>query len=456
MVKYLGNPHSLFIITFIAFVVPCFCDPTDIISSCLIRHNVYNFTLLPHNGSQSPDTIAPQTFPFRICGMLSPLLQNQVAIAIPTELKQLVNSMRCCREGWYEFRVRCGGHSYEGISSVVPDGNPFVIIDMMSLNQVSVDVESETAWVEGGATLGETYYAVAEASNVHGFSAGSCPTVDGRVLDRKAMGEDVFWAIRGGGGGDWGDCLCMEDQVVESTETVTSCIMSRTRTKLHVAELVTSGNSSHPELGVEKEDCREMSWIESILYFSGLPNGSSISELRNRYLEDKLYFKAKSDYVRTPISMEGLVTALDILEMEPKGSVVLDPYGGEMEKISSDALPFSSQKRQPVLNSVYGGLGRRQHCYEQQGPRAAYVNYMDLDLGQMNSSISSNDPVEAARDWGEKYFLNNYDRLVKVKTCIDPDNVFNNQQGIPPMPTARLNNRSEGLGVSERCMVVSY
>ncbi|KAL6315427.1 hypothetical protein AAG906_000542 [Vitis piasezkii] len=423
MVKYLGNPHSLFIITFIAFVVPCFCDPTDIISSCLIRHNVYNFTLLPHNGSQSPDYYRLLNFSLQNLRYAVPTAPKPVAIAIPQSLKQLVNSMRC------------GGHSYEGISSVVPDGNPFVIIDMMSLNQVSVD----------------TYYAVAEASNVHGFSAGSCPTVDGRVLDRKAMGEDVFWAIRGGGGGVWGIVYAWKIKLLKVPETVTSCIMSRTGTKLHVAELVHKWQFIAPRLepsfylslGVEKEDCREMSWIESILYFSGLPNGSSISELRNRYLEDKLYFKAKSDYVRTPISMEGLVTALDILEMEPKGSVVLDPYGGEMEKISSDALPFPHRK---------GNLFSIQYM----GPRAAYVNYMDLDLGQMNSSISSNDPVEAARDWGEKYFLNNYDRLVKVKTCIDPDNVFNNQQGIPPMPTARLNNRSEGLGVSERCMVVSY
>ena len=556
MVKYLGNPHSLFIITFIAFVVPCFCDPTDIISSCLIRHNVYNFTLLPHNGSQSPDYYRLLNFSLQNLRYAVPTAPKPVAIAIPQSLKQLVNSMRCCREGWYEFRVRCGGHSYEGISSVVPDGNPFVIIDMMSLNQVSVDVESETAWVEGGATLGETYYAVAEASNVHGFSAGSCPTVgvgghiagggfgllsrkyglaadnvvdallidaDGRVLDRKAMGEDVFWAIRGGGGGVWGIVYAWKIKLLKVPETVTSCIMSRTGTKLHVAELVHKWqfiaprlepsfylsvfvgaglqggdeetgvsasfkgfylgsrneamsilNRVFPELGVEKEDCREMSWIESILYFSGLPNGSSISDLRNRYLEDKLYFKAKSDYVRTPISMEGLVTALDILEMEPKGSVVLDPYGGEMEKISSDALPFPHRKGNlfsiqymvaweedsTAMSNKYidwiRGFYKWMMPYVSQGPRAAYVNYMDLDLGQMNSSISSNDPVEAARDWGEKYFLNNYDRLVKVKTCIDPDNVFNNQQGIPPMPTARLNNRSEGLGVSERCMVVSY
>ncbi|PQQ16387.1 reticuline oxidase [Prunus yedoensis var. nudiflora] len=74
-------------------------------------------------------------------------------------------------------------------------------------------------------------------------------------------------------------------------------------------------------------------------------------------------------------------------------------------------------------------------------PRAAYINYVDLDLGTMrfvDPSVTTKDAVEIARDWGEKYFLNNYNRLVKAKTLIDPSNVFRNQQGIPPMSLASL------------------
>lgn len=103
-----------------------------------------------------------------------------------------------------------------------------MLIDVMNLNQVFVDVKSESAWVEGGAMLGQTYYAISESSQVLGFSAGSFPTVGigghiagggfgllsrkyslvadnvvdallidayGRLLDREAMGEDVFWVF---------------------------------------------------------------------------------------------------------------------------------------------------------------------------------------------------------------------------------------------------------------------
>ncbi|KAG9455405.1 hypothetical protein H6P81_008309 [Aristolochia fimbriata] len=44
------------------------------------------------------------------------------------------------------------------------------------------------------------------------------------------------------------------------------------------------------------------------------------------------------------------------------------------------------------------------------------------------------DAVNEGRAWGEKYFLGNYDRLVRVKTLIDPNNAFCNPQSIPPLP----------------------
>lgn len=534
MVKWLDNLHFLFIVAFVTFV-GCLFEPTDIISSCLTQHDINNYTVLPQKGNESPTYNRLLNFSIQNLRYAVSTAPKPVAIVVPQNQEELVNTVSCCREGSFVIRVRCGGHSYEGTSSVVSNGSPFVIIDMMSMNQVLVDLKSETAWVEGGATLGETYYAIAEESNVHGFSAGSCPTVgagghiagggfgllsrkyglaadsvvdallidaDGRLLDREAMGEDVFWAIRGGGGGVWGIVYAWKIKLLKVPETVTSCIMSRPGTKSLVAELVYKWQFVAPrldpsfylsvfvgagllgeketgvsasfkgfylgskreamailntfrELGVEDEECREMSWIESIVYFSGLAEGSSISELKNRYLEDKYYFKAKSDYVRTPISMKGLSSALDILEKEPKGYVILDPYGGEMERIRSDAIAFPHRKgnlftiqylvdwredspRSHKYIRWIRGFYETMTQYVSQGPRAAYVNYMDLDLGVMgmvnnNSMSSSGDPVEIARAWGEKYFLDNYERLVKAKTLIDPNNVFNNQQGIPPM-----------------------
>ncbi|KAE8797840.1 Reticuline oxidase [Hordeum vulgare] len=73
-------------------------------------------------------------------------------------------------------------------------------------------------------------------------------------------------------------------------------------------------------------------------------------------------------------------------------------------------------------------------------PRAAYVNYLDLDLGVNNwtraAGGSSPQAVARARSsWGRAYFGKNFDRLVRAKMVVDPGNVFNNAQSIPPLNT---------------------
>ncbi|KAK6133501.1 hypothetical protein DH2020_032747 [Rehmannia glutinosa] len=115
-------------------------------------------------------------------------------------------------------------------------------------------LDDQTAWVQSGALLGELYYRIWLKSNLLGFPAGVCPTVgvgghlsgggygnmirkyglsvdhvidavivdaNGRVLDRKSMGEDLFWAIRGGGGASFGVILVYRINLVPVPPNVT-------------------------------------------------------------------------------------------------------------------------------------------------------------------------------------------------------------------------------------------
>lgn len=81
----------------------------------------------------------------------------------------------CARKYDMQIRVRSGGHDYEGLSFL--SYQEFVLIDLAELSSISVDIESETAWIGAGASIGELYYRIAEKSKVPGFPAGSCPTV---------------------------------------------------------------------------------------------------------------------------------------------------------------------------------------------------------------------------------------------------------------------------------------
>lgn len=156
----------------VSLLAPAFATLQDVESfqSCLIDHGVNNFTVYYKNPSTSYFNLLD--FSIQNLRFLDPSIPKPLAIVVPESKEQLISSVLCSRAGSYEVRVRCGGHSYEGTSYTPSDGASFVLIDMMNLSQISVDLESEVAWVEGGATLGQTYYSISKSSSVHGFSGG--------------------------------------------------------------------------------------------------------------------------------------------------------------------------------------------------------------------------------------------------------------------------------------------
>ncbi|KAJ1267375.1 hypothetical protein BS78_07G051400 [Paspalum vaginatum] len=514
-------------------------------TSCLAAAGVRNVTARQSPSYEAALLVSVQNLRFAGAGAPKP-----TAVVVPSSLEELRACVRCARASGLVVRLRSGGHSYEGVSYTTEDGAAFAVVDLAALDGVRVDAGARTAWVEAGATLGQVYSAVAAASPALAFSAGSCPTVGagghvagggfgllsrkyglagdnvvdavlvdagGRVLDRAAMGEDVFWAIRGGGGGSWGAVYAWRVRLRPVPERVTAFIVNRPGSADAVARLVsawqhvapwlpdefyvsafvgaglpelknrTAGGTTSvtfkglylgprrdaleilaarfPEIGPLADlGAREMSWIESVLFFSGLPEGSSVADLADRVLHAKTYFKAKSDYVRRPTALDQLARAVALLSEQPKASVIFDPYGGAMDRVAPGDLPFPHRRGnihgvQYIVEWAAADDGRSEEYVDwlrrfyafmgpfvSKNPRAAYVNYMDLDLGTNNWSSSASEgrrrrgggsspspDVEAARAWGERYFMGNYDRLVRAKTLIDPDNVFRNAQSIPPL-----------------------
>ncbi|XP_042056373.1 berberine bridge enzyme-like 13 [Salvia splendens] len=153
-----------------------------------------------------------------------------------------------------------------------------------------------------------------------------------------------------------------------------------------------------PELGLAREDCVEMSWIQSTLYVAGFPIESR-EVLLNRSDPGVRSFKSKSDYVQKPTPVKGLEGMWRrLLEAEAAAAaVLLMPYGGRMPEIGESALPFPYRggnlfEVAPVVYWNGDGdseryvdwirrLQRYMTPYVSSSPRAAYFNYRDLDIG---------------------------------------------------------------------------
>ncbi|KAK6123830.1 hypothetical protein DH2020_042431 [Rehmannia glutinosa] len=208
---------------------------------------------------------------------------------------------------------------------------------------------------------------------------------------------------------------------------------------------------SFPELGLTRERIALNEWIESILYFPEF-RLDSIEGLLNRTQPDVRYFKATSDYIQKPIPehvLRGMFRRFFEAEAE-EAVLVLNPYGGRMAEISPSAIPFPHRKGN-LYSILYWVYWREENAgnsdryidwirrffrymtpYVSKNPRGAYINYRDLDLG-VNNDVGPTSYAQAST-WGFPYFKKaNFDRLVRVKTRVDPRNFFRNEQSIPPV-----------------------
>ncbi|KAE7995964.1 hypothetical protein FH972_000716 [Carpinus fangiana] len=359
----------------------------------------------------------------------------------------------CSKKHGVQVRIRSGGHDYEGISYV--SHVPFIIIDLANLRSISVDIENENAWVESGATIGELYYYIANKSNVYGFPAGSCPTVGvGGHLSvdlTETPWEKISFGPSEEGEGQASASFLPGKLGVADAPTNGGKTVQVSFDGLFlgpVEKLLPLMRGSFPEFGLESNNCTEMSWIESVLYFAGFSTNGPLEVLLDRPPLTDIFFKAKSDYVKEPISKTGLEGLWKRLMEDESSYLILTPYGGKMSDISDSETPFphrsvnlykiqysvswsvdkETEEHMRWMRSLYAYM----KPYVSKSPREAYMNYNDLDLGVNNNGNTS---YAQASIWGLKYFKNNFKRLVHVKTVVDPANFFKNEQSIPVFPS---------------------
>lgn len=152
-----------------------------------------------------------------------------LAVVRPVDADDVAATLAVASDHGLSVAVRSGGHSVAGHSG----GDGAVVIDLRDMTGLEIDAEGRTAWAQAGLTAGEYTTRAAEHGLATGFGdsgsvgisglllgggvgylsrrfgltvdqllAAEVVTADGRVLQVDDQHHpDLFWAIRGGGGG---------------------------------------------------------------------------------------------------------------------------------------------------------------------------------------------------------------------------------------------------------------
>jgi FAD/FMN-containing dehydrogenase len=169
------------------------------------------------------------------------MIDKRPAVVVrPANAGDVIAAVNHARENGLDLAVRGGGHGVPGFGTC--DGG--VAIDLSSMRGVRVDPAARTARAEGGATLGDfnaathafglaTTGGIISTTGVSGLTLGGgigylargyglsldnlisadVVTADGRfVVASDKENEDLFWALRGGGG-NFGAVTALEFQL---------------------------------------------------------------------------------------------------------------------------------------------------------------------------------------------------------------------------------------------------
>ncbi len=410
---------------------------------------------------------------------------------------------------------RAGGHSYAGYSTTTG-----LVLDVTRMSAVTVDIGNEIATVGAGARLIDVYAALAQHGLV--LPAGSCPTVgiagltlgggvgvlsrkfgltcdnllaaqvvvaNGRVLTCDAShNSDLFWALRGGGGGNFGVVTSFTFRthqvaalslftlnwpwssaagVVDAwqhwapqapDELWSNCLLLATSDKrsgpivrvngVYVGDVtplnsllqqLTSRISTPPTSRyVSSNGLLESMMIEAGCY------GMTVSEchLPNQDPHGQLQRDtsgAKSDYFTSLVPRQGidaLVSAITRRQASStlgEGGIGLDAYGGAINRVAPDATAFVH--RSALFSAQYSA-----NWNTSDPDSVVTANYSWLaDTWQAMRQYASGaayqnyiDPDLA--DWQSAYYGANLLRLQRVKAIYDPGDLFHFRQSIMAEP----------------------
>ncbi|SDY37741.1 Berberine and berberine like [Amycolatopsis xylanica] len=351
---------------------------------------------------------------------------------------------------------RGGGHCFAGRSS---NG---MVLDMSGLDRISVAADG-IATIGAGARLGQVYAALHEHGRTIPAGCGDTVGIAGLTLgggigllgrehgltcdrlvgaqvvlaDRQVVEcdrdrePDLFWALRGAGGCQFGVVTELRfDTVPEPTTTRIEARLSG----IPFGELISAWQAWAPDAPDELTVNLTLEPAQAILFGASTLDEATTRELV-RALTDKVELSAgmpyhrlkssfadprdlpvriRSEFFSQPLSERTISSLLARLE----GRLTFTAMGGAYNRVAEDATAFAHRGERFLLEHVAAPddpwIDRSWAVAHADGSGRVYPNFPDLALA---------DPAAA-------YHAGNHARLAAIKQAYDPHRFFDFPQAI--------------------------
>jgi FAD/FMN-containing dehydrogenase len=406
--------------------------------------------------------------------------------------------------------IRSGGHSVAGRSSTKG-----VVLDVTPMDGVSV--EEGVTTVGAGVRLGALYDALqacgltipagsSHSVGIAGLTLGgglgilgrnhglTCDQLlraqivlaDGQIVDcDERENEDLFWALRGGGCGNFGVVTSL---VFRTVPAPSATVFHLVWPFVHAHDLIrawqdwaptgpdqldatlrlsaAAGGEQPPLVDlfgtVVGSDGDAADLLDDLVALAGAaPASASTRHLSyraaKRYLDGigpaddwrdeppppppppvgRLF--TKSEFFRRPLPAE---TIAALVENLPRGlvagearEVTFTPWGGAYNRVGADATAFVHRGELFILQHLLT-LGPEA---ETSGPGSGQdwlTRSWALVHPWGSGGVYPNFPDPDLKDWARAYYGKNYGRLLRIKAKYDPDGFFRFDQSLPTNPEA--------------------
>ena len=420
---------------------------------------------------------------------------HPMAVALCKTANDARESLAWARENDVPIAIRSGGHNYAGYSTT---GGLVISFDRM--RRVVVDDSHATLVVQPGARNTDVYAGL----QPHGvaISAGRCPTVaigglvlgggigfssrklgltcdhlleaelitaDGKTRTcNERENADLFWALRGGGGGNFGISTSYKFETRPVSDVTLSDIEWGWADAARVFAAFQEAMAAAPDefsarIGMGRPGTESgrpgPATISALGQFFGpkdelvnlLDPALTAAKPKTQLIAPRTFWQAKnyffdttprgnyevkSVYAPKPLSEQGIKTLVDWIDRWPGssngdgGGMAMFLSGGAVNRVAADATAFVHRDDFAVIATETTWTDADSNAVVDRGLR--WIEGLADALRPHTSTFAYQNFIDRSQpSWQHAYYGSNLERLTEIKRRHDPDDVFRFQQSIP-------------------------